>query len=98
MNDVTVTVNGKARQVPDGVSLFELLERLDVQPNRVVVEHNREIRRREDFKATRVHAGDVLELVYLVGGGSPGHDDLFLIGGRPLRLRMIHATGKFVSY
>src|SRR3989440_5429022 len=96
MNDVTVTVNGKTRQVPDGVSLFELLERLDVQPNRVVVEHNREIRRKEDFKATRVHAGDELELVYFIGGGS-SNDDPFVVGGRTLRSRLIHGTGKFAS-
>ena len=97
MSDVTVTVNGKPRQVPEGVSLFELLQRLDVQPNRVVVEHNREIRRSEDFKATRVHDGDELELVYFVGGGAPGGDDPLLIGGRPLRSRLIHGTGKFAS-
>jgi thiazole synthase len=96
MTEVTVTVNGKARQVPDGVSLFELLQRLDVQPNRVVVEHNREIRRKDDFKATRVHAGDELELVYFVGGGAPAGDPL-LIAGHTLRSRLIHGTGKFES-
>jgi thiazole synthase len=97
MSDVTVTVNGKPRRVPDGVSLFELLERLDVQPNRVVVEHNREIRRKEDFKATRVHAGDELELVYFVGGGAPTTDDPLTVGGRRIGSRLIHGTGKFAS-
>jgi thiazole synthase len=97
MTEVTVTVNGKPRQVPDGVSLFELLERLEVQPNRVVVEHNREIRRKEDFMGTRVHAGDELELVYFVGGGSTNDDDPFVIGGRVIRSRLIHGTGKFPS-
>jgi thiazole synthase len=97
MSEVMVTVNGKQRQVPDGVSLFELLERLDVQPNRVVVEHNRQIRRKEDFKGTQVHAGDELELVYFVGGGSPAGDDPFVVGGRSLHSRLIHGTGKFAS-
>ena len=69
MSEVTVTLNGKPRQVEDGLSLLELLNRLEVQPARVVVEHNREIRRREDFDKTTVHAGDELELVYFVGGG-----------------------------
>src|SRR5436309_330515 len=97
MSDVTVTVNGKPRRVPDGVSLFDLLQRLDVQPNRVVVEHNREIRRKEDFKSTRVKAGDDLELVYFVGGGSPADDDALIIGGRRIGSRLIHGTGKFAS-
>src|SRR3989440_10701706 len=95
MSDVTVTLNGKPRKVHDGLSLLELLEELDVQPSRVVVEHNREIRRRDDFDKTQVHAGDELELVYFVGGGAP--DDALVVAGRPLRSRLIHGTGKFAS-
>jgi thiazole synthase len=97
MSDVTVTLNGKPRKVPDGLSLQQLLEQLDVQPSRVVVEHNREIRRKEDFKTAKVHDGDELELVYFVGGGSPAGDDLFVVAGRTLRSRLIHGTGKFAS-
>jgi thiazole synthase len=97
MSDVTVTLNGKPRKVPGGLSLQQLLEQLDVQPSRVVVEHNREIRRKEDFKTAKVHDGDELELVYFVGGGSPAGDDLFAVGGRTLRSRLIHGTGKFAS-
>ena len=95
MSEVTVTLNGKPRKVPDGVSLLDLLKQLDVQPSRVVVEHNREIRRHDDFEKTQVHAGDELELVYFVGGGAS--DDALIVGGRPLRSRLIHGTGKFAS-
>jgi thiazole synthase len=97
MSDVTVTLNGKPRKVPDGLSLLELLKELDVQPSRVVIEHNREIRRKEDFTTAIVRDGDELELVYFVGGGSPTGDEPFAIGGRPLRSRLIHGTGKFAS-
>jgi thiazole synthase len=96
MSAVTVTLNGKRRQVPEGLSLFELLHELDVQPSRVVVEHNREIRRKEDFKTTKVHDGDELELVYFVGGGAPD-DDPLVVGGRTIRSRLIHGTGKYAS-
>src|SRR5437870_2205864 len=96
MSDVTVTLNGKPRQVADGVSLLELLEELDVAPSRVVIEHNREIRRKDDFGKAVVHAGDELELVYFVGGGSTAND-AFVVGGRTLRSRLIHGTGKFAS-
>jgi thiazole synthase len=96
MSDVTVTVNGKPRKVADGVSLLELLKELDVAPSRVVIEHNREIRRKDDFAKIVVHGGDELELVYFVGGGS-GADDTFMVGGRTLRSRLIHGTGKYAS-
>ncbi|MEA2636024.1 MAG: thiazole synthase [Chloroflexota bacterium] len=96
MSDVTVTLNGKPRKVEDGVSLLDLLKELDVAPARVVIEHNREIRRKDDFAKTVVHAGDELELVYFVGGGSSG-GDTFAIGGRTLRSRLIHGTGKYAS-
>jgi thiazole synthase len=97
MSDVTVTLNGKPRKVPEGISLLELLKELDVQPSRVVIEHNREIRRKDDFETAKVRDGDELELVYFVGGGSLASDDPFAVGGRELRSRLIHGTGKFAS-
>ena len=97
MTDVTVKLNGKPRLVPAGLNLLELLQRLDVQPSRVVVEHNREIRRKEDFETAKVRDGDELELVYFVGGGSAAGDDPLIVGGRMLRSRLIHGTGKFAS-
>jgi thiazole synthase len=96
MSDVTVTLNGKPRKVEDGLSLLELLKELDVAASRVVIEHNREIRRKDDFAKTVVHAGDELELVYFVGGGSNAND-AFVVGGRTIRSRLIHGTGKYPS-
>jgi len=66
---VEVCVNGKARQVVEGSTLLQLLTELGVPPERVVIEQNRQILRREQFAGARVQAGDELELVYFVGGG-----------------------------
>jgi thiazole synthase len=97
MKDIIVTVNGKPRIVKEGSSLLQLLEELEVQPSRVVIEHNQQIRRKEDFASTSINAGDELELVYFVGGGAAdGHDPL-VVGGRTLRSRLIHGTGRFAS-
>ncbi len=65
-----VRVNGTPRQVAEGSTLLQLLTELRVSPERVVIEQNRQILRREQFAETRVQAGDELELVYFVGGGS----------------------------
>jgi thiazole synthase len=95
--EVNVKLNGKPRAVAQGLTLLQLLEQLDVQPSRVVIEHNRQIRRREDFDNTSVSEGDELELVYFVGGGATEGADPFVVGGRALRSRLIHGTGKFAS-
>lgn len=66
---VGVTVNGKDRRVPAGLTVFTLLESLDLNPSLVVVERNREIVDRETYPDVSVQEGDVLELVHFVGGG-----------------------------
>lgn len=66
---IEVTVNGDNREIPDGLSVTQLLEQLGLQPRLVVVEHNREILDRARYEVTPVRAGDNLELVHFVGGG-----------------------------
>jgi len=69
MNELAVTINGEARQVPGPTTLLELLGHLGLDPRSVVVELNREIVRRPRLAETRVAEGDTIELVHFVGGG-----------------------------
>jgi thiamine biosynthesis protein ThiS len=62
-------VNGKAREVPAGHSVADLLAELGLDPRAVAVEYNREILRREAFDKTPVAEGDTLEIVRFVQGG-----------------------------
>ena len=66
---IDILVNGEQRAVPDGASLLELLETLQLDARTVVVEHNRAIVRRTDLGHIHVNAGDMVELVHFVGGG-----------------------------
>lgn len=66
---IDVTVNGDARTIDGGHSVRSFLESLELEPELVVVERNREILDREHYDRVRVEAGDVLELVHFVGGG-----------------------------
>jgi len=68
-NQVQIVVNGQVRLVPEGRSLVELLAWLEVAPDRVAIELNRAIVRREDWSATVVSPGAALEIVQFVGGG-----------------------------
>ena len=62
-------INGEERELPDGLTLAELLHQLGMKADRVAVELNREIVRRELWPQTRLQEGDRLEIVQFVGGG-----------------------------
>ena len=66
---IRVTVNGKDRRVPPGLTVTGLLEELGLNPALVVVERNREILDRSGYGEVSVNPGDVFELVHFVGGG-----------------------------
>ena len=66
---IQVQVNGKEREVESGLSVHELVESFDLDPLLIVVELNREILSRDQFKDVQVSEGDALELVHFVGGG-----------------------------
>lgn len=67
--DIRIRVNGRERDVPRGASVRDLLESLELRPELVVVERNREILERARYADVRVEEGDTLELVHFVGGG-----------------------------
>ena len=67
--ELEVTVNGSTMRLPAGASVADLLERLRVATPRVAVERNREILPKASYPETRLEAGDVFEVVELVGGG-----------------------------
>ncbi len=66
---IRVHVNGKEREVSSGLSVHELVESFDLNPMLIVVELNREILSRDQFKDVGVAEGDTVELVHFVGGG-----------------------------
>ena len=69
LGSIQVHVNGKEREVQSGLSVHELVESFDLNPLLIVVELNREILSRDQFRDTQVSEGDAVELVHFVGGG-----------------------------
>lgn len=65
----TITLNGEPAEAPAGETLAAMLERLHIEPSRVVVELNREIVRPARLGEVAVGPGDEVEIVRLVGGG-----------------------------
>ena len=64
-----IEVNGESREVPDSITLSELIHHLALAPERLAVELNQRVVRRADWQQTIVHNGDRLEIVHFVGGG-----------------------------
>ena len=62
-------LNGERRSFPSGTTLLGLVEALNLEPERVAIELNREIARRDSWKETTVEGGAEIEIVMFVGGG-----------------------------
>ena len=66
---MTIFINGEAREL-DGVStLAGLLDSLDLPKQRVAIELNKEVIRKQDWESTSVADNDKVEVVHFVGGG-----------------------------
>ena len=64
-----ITVNGEARDVPEGLTLTALVESLGIDPRFVAVEQNLKVVKRALHATTTLAEGDTLEVVHFVGGG-----------------------------
>jgi len=64
-----LVINGEERGFSDGLTLAMLVEQLGLKPDRVAVELNHNIIRRDAWTGTTLHDGDRLEVVHFVGGG-----------------------------
>jgi thiamine biosynthesis protein ThiS len=69
MTAIRATINGEEREVPEGLSVADLLSHLGMKLDRVAIERNREILPRALWKDTTVEQGDRFEIVQFVGGG-----------------------------
>jgi sulfur carrier protein len=62
-------VNGEAHDVPEGITIAGLIERLGLTSGPVAVEKNREVVPRAEHASVVLRDADVVEIVHFVGGG-----------------------------
>ena len=79
-------LNGERREVADGVSLAQLIETLELAPERIAIELNQTVVRRAEWAATELKESDRIEIVHFVGGGGTIAD--WLLEGRQYRSNM----------
>ena len=67
--EYTIQVNGELREVAAGATLADVVAQLGLPPERLAIELNRVIVKRELWGSTTVNAGAEIEIVQFVGGG-----------------------------
>jgi thiamine biosynthesis protein ThiS len=66
-----VQINGETRQLSHNqIALAELVRELALAPQRIAVEVNKRIVRRDEWEQTAINDGDQIEIVHFVGGGA----------------------------
>ena len=66
---MNITLNGEKKNVPDDVTVTGLLEFMKIQQQRVAVELNMEIVKKDRYTSTALKEGDSVEIVSFMGGG-----------------------------
>jgi thiazole synthase len=96
-----ITLNGEPRSFPAQLTVSQLLESLGRKRNAVAVEVNREVVPAAQHGARKLDDGDAVEVVTLVGGGSPvapPDDKPLVVGKLKFRSRLFTGTGKYATY
>lgn len=98
---VEITLNGQKRDVPDALTVARLLGLLELKPEHVAVERNRDLVTRSRHEETEIDPGDEIEIVTLVGGGAPDEGSPapapLTIGAHTVRSRLFVGTGKYTT-
>ncbi|WP_067924330.1 sulfur carrier protein ThiS [Alicyclobacillus shizuokensis] len=64
-----LTINGQTRELPEPLTVADLMAHLDLVGERIAVECNGRIVDRDQFASHVLTDGDTLEVVRFVGGG-----------------------------
>ena len=66
---INVTINGDPLRFDGTLGLCDLRAKLDIESDKVAIEHNREIVPKSIFDNVMIADGDTLEIVHFIGGG-----------------------------
>ena len=70
---IAIVLNGEPKEIAPGQSILELLKSLNLPLERLAVEHNLKIVKRDRWNSQALEDGDKVEIVQFVGGGSAGN-------------------------
>jgi len=97
-----LTINGEPKDLPEALTVADLLARMGLDRRKVAVEVNEAVVPAVRHAEHRLGEGDRVEVVTLVGGGAPEPqppaDKPLVIGKFTFRSRLITGTGKYANY
>jgi thiamine biosynthesis protein ThiS len=64
-----IIVNGESQDVPNQITIEELISRIGLRSDRLAVERNHEVVSRSQWPSVLLKEGDRLEIIHFVGGG-----------------------------
>jgi len=64
-----IRLNGKVREVADGITVRRLLDQIGLQPLRVAVQRNLDIIKRDRYEEVVLQPGDTIEILSFMAGG-----------------------------
>src|SRR5438270_11718214 len=78
---IQITLNGEPNSLPQAMTIQQLIEKTGLDARKIAVEINREVVPKARHPERHLQAGDAVEIVTLVGGGShePGEVSTGLI-------------------
>ena len=68
-SSILVKINGEDKSIPQNISILRLIEMYKLNKDRVVIELNKNILKKDKFKNILLKQNDELEIVTFVGGG-----------------------------
>ena len=69
LNVAKIQLNGDFYEVNNGSNLYELLNKLKIQKNKVAIEVNSEIIQKDKYPNLILNKDDKVEIVQFIGGG-----------------------------
>lgn len=64
-----IKINGENKKINHAVKISEVISKIGLSPEKIVVEHNFKIIPRQEWQKIALQEGDNLEIVSFVGGG-----------------------------
>ena len=68
-SNILIIINGDEKFIPEDISILGLLDIYKINKDRVVIELNKNIVSKSDYKKIILRNKDLLEIVTFVGGG-----------------------------